>query len=97
MIKEMGEIFKDNKDNIVKWINIILIILFYYFGVLRENEKVKTEVVQMQKQIVTLEIKVENRLNRLDDLKADKEMLNLMITSINRIENKIDKLNATNK
>lgn len=90
----MGEIFKENKDYIIKWINIVLIVLFYYFGVLKENEKVKTEVIQLQKQYTTLEVKVENRLNRLDDLKADKEMLNLMITSINRIENKIDKLNA---
>lgn len=93
-MNKMGEIFKDNKDSIIKWINIILIILFYYFGVIKENEKVKTEVIQLQKQYTTLEVKVENRLNRLDDLKADKEMLNLMITSINRIENKIDKLNA---
>lgn len=93
-MNKMGEIFKDNKDNIVKWVNIVLIVLFYYFGVIKENEKVKTEVIQLQKQYTTLEVKVENRLNRLDDLKADKEMLNLMITSINRIENKIDKLNA---
>ena len=90
----MGEIFKENKDNIVKWVNIALILLFYYFGILKENEKVKTEVIQLQKQYTALEVKVEDRLNRLDDLKADKEVLNLMITSINRIENKIDKLNA---
>lgn len=89
----MGEIFKENKDNIVKWVNIALILLFYYFGILKENEKVKTEVIQLQKQYTALEVKVEDRLNRLDDLKADKEVLNLMITSINRIENKIDKLN----
>ena len=89
----MGEIFKENKDNIVRWVNIALILLFYYFGILKENEKVKTEVIQLQKQYTTLEVKVEDRLNRLDDLKADKEVLNLMITSINRIENKIDKLN----
>lgn len=89
----MDEIFKENKDNIVKWVNIALILLFYYFGILKENEKVKTEVIQLQKQYTALEVKVEDRLNRLDDLKADKEVLNLMITSINRIENKIDKLN----
>lgn len=89
----MGEIFKENKDNIVRWVNIALILLFYYFGVIKTNEKTRVEVEQLQKQYTALEVKVEDRLNRLDDLKADKEVLNLMITSINRIENKIDKLN----
>ena len=90
----MGEIFKENKDNIVRWVNIALILLFYYFGVIKTNEKTRVEVEQLQKQYATLEVKVENRFNRLDDLKADKEMLNLIIVSIERIENKIDKLNA---
>lgn len=90
----MGEIFKENKDNIVKWVNIALIILIYYFGVIKAIEKTRVEVEQLQKQYAALELKVENRFNRLDDSKADKEMLNLIIVSIDRIENKIDKLNA---
>ena len=90
----MGEIFKENKDNIVRWVNIALILLFYYFGVIKTNEKTRVEVEQLQKQYAALELKVENRFNRLDDSKADKEMLNLIIVSIDRIENKIDKLNA---
>ena len=90
----MGEIFKENKDSIARWVNIALILLFYYFGVIKTNEKTRVEVEQLQKQYTTLEVKVENRFNRLDDLKADKEMLNLIIVSIDRIENKIDKLNA---
>ena len=90
----MGEIFKENKDNIVRWVNIALILLFYYFGVIKTNEKTRVEVEQLQKQYTTLEVKVENRFNRLDDLKADKELLNLIIISIDRIENKIDKLNS---
>lgn len=90
----MGEIFKENKDSIARWVNIALILLFYYFGVIKTNEKTRVEVEQLQKQYTTLEVKVENRFNRLDDLKADKEMLNLIIISIDRIENKIDKLNA---
>ncbi|NLK09657.1 MAG: hypothetical protein GX317_01660 [Staphylococcus equorum] len=90
----MGEIFKENKDSIARWVNIALILLFYYFGVIKTNEKTRVEVEQLQKQYTALELKVENRFNRLDDLKADKEMLNLIIVSIDRIENKIDKLNA---
>jgi len=90
----MGEIFKENKDSIVRWVNIALIILIYYFGVIKAIEKTRVEVEQLQKQYTALEAKVESRFNRLDDSKADKEMLNLIIVSIDRIENKIDKLNA---
>lgn len=92
MIKEMGEIIKENKDNIVKWINIILVVLFYYFGVVKSNEKTRIEVLHLQNQFNSLELKTENRMNRLDDIKADKEILNLLMTSINRIENKLDKM-----
>lgn len=86
----MGEIFKENKDNIVKWINIVLIVLFYYFGIIKENEKVKTEVLHLQNQIVTINV----RLDKIDDLKADKEIMTILMNSINRIEDKLDKISS---
>ena len=86
----MGEIFKENKDNIVRWVNIALIILIYYFGVIKENEKVKTEVIHLQNQITTINV----RLDKIDDVKADKEIMSILMTSINRIEDKLDKLNS---
>ena len=86
----MGEIFKENKDNIVRWVNIALILLFYYFGVIKENEKVKTEVIHLQNQIATINV----RLDKIDDVKADKEIMSILMTSINRIEDKLDKLSS---
>ena len=86
----MGEIFKENKDSIVRWVNIALILLFYYFGVLRENEKVKTEVMHLQNQIATINV----RLDKIDDVKADKEIMSILMTSINRIEDKLDKISS---
>ena len=86
----MGEIFKENKDNIVRWVNIALIVLIYYFGVIKENEKVKTEVIHLQNQIATINV----RLDKIDDVKADKEIMSILMTSINRIEDKLDKLSS---
>lgn len=86
----MGEIFKENKDNIVRWVNIALIVLIYYFGVLKENEKVKTEVIHLQNQIATINV----RLDKIDDVKADKEIMSILMTSINRIEDKLDKISS---
>ena len=86
----MGEIFKENKDNIVRWVNIALILLIYYFGVIKENEKVKTEVIHLQNQIATINV----RLDKIDDVKADKEIMSILMTSINRIEDKLDKLSS---
>lgn len=92
MIKEMGEIIKENKDAIVRYLSIALTLLFYWFGVVKSNEKTRVEIIHLQNQFNSLELKTENRMNRLDDVKADKEILNLLMTSINRIENKLDKM-----
>ena len=86
----MGEIFKENKDSIARWVNIALILLIYYFGVIKENEKVKTEVIHLQNQIATINV----RLDKIDDVKADKEIMSILMTSINRIEDKLDKLSS---
>ena len=89
-INKMGEIFKNNKDNIVKWINIILIVLFYYFGVIKSNEKTRVEVIYLQNSISTINL----RLDKIDDVKADKEIMSMLMTSINRIEDKLDKMSS---
>lgn len=86
----MGEIFKENKDNIVKWVNIVLIVLFYYFGVVKSNEKTRVEVIHLQNQIATINV----RLDKIDDIKADKEIMSILMTSINRIEDKLDKISS---
>ena len=39
----MGEIFKENKDSIARWVNIALIVLIYYFGRKMKYMKLKLE------------------------------------------------------
>ena len=84
----MGEIIRENKDSIVRWLSVILTLLFYWFGVVKNNEKTRVEVIHLQTQITT----IDNKMQRLDDIKADKEVLNMLMNSINRIESKLDRL-----
>lgn len=84
----MGEIIRENRDSIVRWLSIILTLLFYWFGVVKNNEKTRVEVIHLQTQITT----IDNKMQRLDDIKADKEVLNMLMNSINRIESKLDRL-----
>lgn len=88
MFREMGEILKENKDTIVRYLSILLTLLFYWFGVVKNNEKTRVEVLHLQSQIMAIEVK----MNKLDDVKADKEMLNMLMNSINRIESKLDRM-----
>ena len=84
----MGEIIKENKDSIIRWLSVILTLLFYWFGVVKSNEKTRVEVLHLQTQITA----IDGRMQRLDDIKADKEVLNMLMNSINRIESKLDRL-----
>lgn len=84
----MGEIIKENKDSIIRWLSVILTLLFYWFGVVKSNEKTRVEIIHLQSQIMAIEVK----MNRLDDVKADKEILNMLMNSINRIESKLDRM-----
>ena len=88
MFREMGEILKENKDTIVSYLSILLTLLFYWFGVLKSNEQTRVEIIHLQSQIMSIEVK----MNRLDDAKADKEILNMLMNSINRIESKLDRM-----
>lgn len=84
----MGEMLKENKDSIVRYLSILLTVLFYWFGVVKSNEKTRVEIIHLQSQIMAIEAK----MNRLDDVKADKEILNMLMNSINRIESKLDRM-----
>ena len=84
----MGEMIKENKDSIIRWLSVILTLLFYWFGVVKSNEKTRVEVLHLQTQITA----IDGRMQRLDDIKADKEVLNMLVNSINRIESKLDRL-----
>ena len=84
----MGEIIKENKDSIIRWLSVILTLLFYWFGVVKNNVKTRVEVLHLQTQITA----IDGRMQRLDDIKADKEVLNMLMNSINRIESKLDRL-----
>ena len=84
----MGEIIRENRDSIVRWLSIVLTLLFYWFGVVKNNEKTRVEVIHLQTQITT----IDSKMQRLDDIKADKEVLNMLMNSINRIESKLDRL-----
>lgn len=88
MFSEMGEILKENKDTIVRYLSILLTLLFYWFGVVKSNEKTRVEIIHLQSQIMAIEAK----MTRLDDIKADKEILNMLMNSINRIESKLDRM-----
>ena len=84
----MGEMIKENKDSIIRWLSVVLTLLFYWFGVVKNNEKTRVEVLHLQTQITA----IDGRMQRLDDIKADKEVLNMLMNSINRIESKLDRL-----
>jgi len=84
----MGEVIKENKDSIIRWLSIALTLLFYWFGVVKNNEKTRVEVLHLQSQITA----IDGKMQRLDDIKADKEVLNMLMNSINRIESKLDRL-----
>lgn len=84
----MGEILKENKDSIVRYLSILLTVLFYWFGVVKNNEKTRVEVLHLQGQITA----IDSKMQRLDDIKADKEVLNMLMNSIHRIESKLDRL-----
>jgi len=84
----MGEMIKENKDSIIRWLSVILTLLFYWFGVVKSNEKTRVEVLHLQTQITA----IDSKMQRLDDIKADKEVLNMLMNSINRIESKLDRL-----
>lgn len=84
----MGEVIKENKDSIIRWLSVVLTLLFYWFGVVKNNEKTRVEVLHLQTQITA----IDGRMQRLDDIKADKEVLNMLMNSINRIESKLDRL-----
>ena len=84
----MGEMLKENKDTIVRYLSIALTLLFYWFGVVKNNEKTRVEIIHLQSQITAIEVK----MTRLDDIKADKEILNMLMNSINRIESKLDRM-----
>ena len=84
----MGEVIKENKDSILRWLSVVLTLLFYWFGVVKNNEKTRVEVLHLQTQITA----IDGRMQRLDDIKADKEVLNMLMNSINRIESKLDRL-----
>lgn len=88
MLREMGEMLKENKDTIVRYLSILLTLLFYWFGVVKSNEKTRVETIHLQSQITAIEAK----MTRLDDAKADKEILNMLMNSINRIESKLDRM-----
>lgn len=88
MLREMGEMLKESKDTIVRYLSILLTLLFYWFGVVKSNEKTRVEIIHLQSQITAIEAK----MTRLDDAKADKEILNMLMNSINRIESKLDRM-----
>lgn len=88
MFREMGEILKENKNAIVRYLSILLTVLFYWFGVVKSNEKTRVEVLHLQGQITA----IDSKMQRLDDVKADKEILNMLMNSINRIESKLDRM-----
>lgn len=79
---------KESKDTIVRSSSILLTVLFYWFGVVKSNEKTRVEIIHLQSQITAIEAK----MTRLDDDKADKEILNMLMNSINRIESKLDRM-----
>lgn len=79
---------KESKDTIVRYLSILLTLLFYWFGVVKSNEKTRVEIIHLQSQITAIEAK----MTRLDDAKADKEILNMLMNSINRIESKLDRM-----
>lgn len=76
------------KANVYKWLPIILTTLFWYFGIIKENEKSRVDIIYLQKSCDIINIKLE----KLEEKKVDKETFNLILVSINRIEDKLDKL-----
>lgn len=83
--KGMGE---KTKEYLVRWVPIFITILFWYFGVIKENERKRIEIIYLQKTCEVINIQIE----KLEQKKVDKETFNLLLVSIGRIENKLDKL-----
>ena len=53
----MGEIIKDikdSKDSIVRWLSIILTLLFYWFGVVKSNENTRVEGSTSHSEFLTM-------------------------------------------
>lgn len=75
-------------DRLTRWSPVILSLLIYWFGVIKANEATRIELVQVKANIVSIETKID----KLEDKKADKETIQLIFTTINRIEDKLDKI-----
>lgn len=75
-------------DILLKLTPLILTALIYWFGVVKNNERQKFEILQNQTQITILYEKIE----KLEDKKADKYTIDLIMNTLNRIDTKIDKL-----
>ena len=67
---------------------IIITILIYWFGVVRANEKARVEILQNKAQIEVLYEKIE----KLEDKKADQYTIEIIMNTLDRIDSKIDKL-----
>jgi|SRR5690554_1501715 len=79
---------KEYSDYITKWAPLIAMVLTYWFGVVKTNERFRAEISHLKEKIELLDVKV----SRLDDVKADKYMIDVIMNTLNRMEIKHDKL-----
>jgi hypothetical protein len=79
---------KEYSDYITKWAPLIAMVLTYWFGVVKTNERFRTEISHLKEKIELLDVKA----SRLDDVKADKYMIDVIMNTLNRMESKHDKL-----
>lgn len=75
-------------DITVKWLPLILALLIYWFGVVKADEKQRVETVNIQNRIEA----VEKDIDKLEENKADVYTVNIIMNTLNRIDNKLDKL-----
>jgi hypothetical protein len=75
-------------DITIKLLPFLLAALIYWFGVVKNNEYTRTEIVNIKAQVEILN----NKCEKLDDVKADIYTMEIVMKTLDRIDAKIDKL-----
>jgi hypothetical protein len=80
-----------NWGSVGQWAVIALTVIFYYTGVVRTNEKLQNEIQYIDTRIEQVCL----RLDKVEQDKVDNNILNMLFERLNRIENKLDRLQET--
>lgn len=75
-------------DISLRLLPLIVTILIYWFGVVKNTERQRAELFQQQRQITEVVARVE----KLDNKKADNYKVDIIMNTLDKIDNKIDKL-----